>query len=98
MPRAQARWHARLQELVGQGRSRDEGPIRLCRRRQHFLPQEEERWRVDGRRTQVRGAAGVSRDGRAPKLPMVRQRYFSRMTEQDLDAIVAWVRTIPPIE
>jgi mono/diheme cytochrome c family protein len=41
---------------------------------------------------------GIGRDGRALKLPMARQRYFSKMTEQDLDAIVAWVRTIPPIE
>ena len=41
---------------------------------------------------------GVGRDGRALKPPMARQRYFSKMTEQDLDAIVAWVRTIPPIE
>jgi hypothetical protein len=29
---------------------------------------------------------------------MARQRYFSKMTEQDLNALVAWVRTIPPIE
>jgi mono/diheme cytochrome c family protein len=41
---------------------------------------------------------GISRDGRVLKLPMARQRYFSKMTEQDLDAIVAWIRTIPPIE
>lgn len=41
---------------------------------------------------------GVSRDGRAFKLPMARQEYFSRMTDADLDAIVAWVRTLPPIE
>lgn len=41
---------------------------------------------------------GISRDGRLLKMPMARQRYFSRMTEQDLDAVVAWVRTIPPIE
>jgi hypothetical protein len=32
------------------------------------------------------------------KLPKARQRFFSKMTEQDLNAIVAWVRTIPPIE
>ncbi len=38
---------------------------------------------------------GVSRDGRVLKLPM---RRFSKMTEQDLNAIIAWVRTIPPIE
>jgi mono/diheme cytochrome c family protein len=41
---------------------------------------------------------GVSRDGRAFKQPMARQDYFSRMTDADLDAIVAWIRTIPPIE
>lgn len=41
---------------------------------------------------------GVSRDGRAFKPPMARQDYFSRMTAADLDAIVAWIRAIPPIE
>jgi len=41
---------------------------------------------------------GVSRDGRQFKLPMARQVYFSRMTEPDLDAIVAYLRTLPPIE
>lgn len=41
---------------------------------------------------------GVSRDGRAFKPPMARQEYFSRMTDSDLDALVAWMRTIPPIE
>lgn len=41
---------------------------------------------------------GVSRDGRAFKPPMARQDYFSRMTEADLDAIIAWIRAIPPLE
>jgi mono/diheme cytochrome c family protein len=41
---------------------------------------------------------GVGRDGRAFKLPMARQVYFSKMTDADLDAIVAWVRTIPAVE
>jgi len=41
---------------------------------------------------------GVSRDGRAFKPPMARQNYFSRMTEDDLNALVAWMRTLPPIE
>jgi mono/diheme cytochrome c family protein len=41
---------------------------------------------------------GISRDGRALKPPMARQRYFSKMTEQDLNGIIAWVRTIPPLE
>lgn len=41
---------------------------------------------------------GVSRDGRPFKPPMARQNYFSRMTEEDLDALVAWLRTLPPLE
>jgi hypothetical protein len=41
---------------------------------------------------------GIGRDGRAFKLPMARQVYFSKMTDDDVDAILAWVRTIPPIE
>jgi len=41
---------------------------------------------------------GVGRDGRTFKLPMARAVYFSRMTDDDLDALVAWVRTIPPLE
>jgi mono/diheme cytochrome c family protein len=41
---------------------------------------------------------GVGRDGKEFKPPMARHIYFSKMTEQDLNAIVAWVRTIPPIE
>jgi mono/diheme cytochrome c family protein len=41
---------------------------------------------------------GVGRDGRAFKTPMARQIYFSKLTEEDLNAIVAWVRTIPPLE
>jgi mono/diheme cytochrome c family protein len=41
---------------------------------------------------------GIGHDGRALKLPMARQVYFSKLTEQDLNAIVAWVRTIPAAE
>jgi hypothetical protein len=41
---------------------------------------------------------GVGRDGRAFKLPMARQAYYSKLTAADLDALVAWVRTIPPID
>src|SRR5262249_38666107 len=41
---------------------------------------------------------GVGRDGRAFKQPMARQIYFSRMTDQDVDAVVTWVRTLPPLE
>lgn len=40
----------------------------------------------------------VGRDGHAFKPPMERKTYFSRMTDADLDALVAWIRTIPPLE
>ena len=41
---------------------------------------------------------GIGRDGRAFKLPMARQVYFSKMTDDDVNAVVAWVRTIPSVE
>jgi len=41
---------------------------------------------------------GVSRDGRPFKPPMARQEFYSRMTDADLDALVAWIRTLPPLE
>ena len=41
---------------------------------------------------------GIGYDGRQLKMPMARQAYLSKMTEQDLNAIIAWMRTIPPIE
>lgn len=41
---------------------------------------------------------GVSRDGRRFKPPMARQVFYSYMTEADVDAVVAYVRTLPPLE
>jgi mono/diheme cytochrome c family protein len=41
---------------------------------------------------------GVGRDGRQFKTPMARQAFFSKMTETDLNALVAWLRTLPPLE
>lgn len=39
---------------------------------------------------------GIGHDGRRFSLPMAREAYYSRMTEQDLDAVIAWMRAIPP--
>ena len=39
---------------------------------------------------------GVRPDGRPVAPPMARQSYFSKLTAQDLDALVAWIRSIPP--
>jgi hypothetical protein len=40
----------------------------------------------------------VARDGRPFKQPMARANYFSRMTQADLDALVAYLRTLAPLE
>jgi hypothetical protein len=41
---------------------------------------------------------GVARDGRPFKQPMARQIYFSKMDETDVDSMVSWLRTVPPLE
>jgi mono/diheme cytochrome c family protein len=41
---------------------------------------------------------GVGRDGRTFKPPMARHIYFSKMTEDDLNSLVVWLRTLPPLE
>ena len=41
---------------------------------------------------------GIGHDGRALKQPMARQIYFKKMKDADIDAIVAWLRTLPPLE
>jgi hypothetical protein len=39
----------------------------------------------------------VSRDG-GPLKPPMGYPYYARMTAADLDAVVAWLRTVPPKE
>ena len=41
---------------------------------------------------------GIGHDGHRLKLPMARQAFYGKTTERDLNAIVAWVRAIPPVE
>jgi mono/diheme cytochrome c family protein len=41
---------------------------------------------------------GVARDGRPFKLPMARQIYFSKIDQTDIDAMVVWLRTVPPLD
>jgi hypothetical protein len=43
-------------------------------------------------------AQGVGRDGRAFKPPMARAGYYGRMTASDIDAVVTYLRTLPPLE
>jgi hypothetical protein len=40
---------------------------------------------------------GVGRDGHPFRLPMARQFFYARMRKDDLDAVVAWLRAIPPV-
>jgi hypothetical protein len=40
---------------------------------------------------------GVGKDGRKLKPPMG-YGYYARMTDEDVDAIVAWLRTVPAKE
>ena len=42
---------------------------------------------------------GVSRDGRRLKPPMIDYvAYYKTWANEDMDALIAWIRTIPPIE
>lgn len=42
---------------------------------------------------------GVSRDGRPLAVTMAQYKiYFRRLTDEDLNAIVAWLRSLPPLE
>jgi mono/diheme cytochrome c family protein len=42
---------------------------------------------------------GVSRDGRKLKPPMIDYvAYYKTWSPEDMDALIAWIRTIPPIE
>ena len=74
------------------------GPFGDDRRPQHLVAQEKGIGAWTDAEIKRALTQGVGRDGRAFKLPMARQVYFSKMTDDDVDAIVAWVRTIPPME
>jgi mono/diheme cytochrome c family protein len=42
---------------------------------------------------------GISRDGRPLAVTMAQYKvYFSRLTDEDLSALVAWMRSLPPLE
>ncbi len=43
---------------------------------------------------------GIGREGRslAPTMANLSQAHFSKMSEEDLNALIAWLRTIPPLE
>ncbi|QGM48027.1 cytochrome c [Methylocystis heyeri] len=53
-------------------------------------------WSVDQLKRAI--TQGTDRDGRplAPTMANLSKAHFSRMTEEDLDALIAWLRTVPP--
>src|SRR5262245_38923629 len=53
-------------------------------------------WTADETKRALTQAIG--RDGRTFKPPMQRHVYFRKLAPSDLDALVAWVRTLPPLE
>jgi hypothetical protein len=43
--------------------------------------------------------SGNSRDGRKLNAPMVEfAPYYRQMTDADLGALIAWMRSLPPLE
>jgi hypothetical protein len=40
---------------------------------------------------------GISRDGHQLKPPMA-FAWYAKMSDQDVDALVAWLRTVPPLQ
>ena len=95
---AAPRRHPRFQELVRQGRQRDEraaGTVTVSNITSHPKSGIGAWSDAEIKRALTQG---LGRDGHQFKLPMARQLYFSKMTEPNLDAIVAWLRTLPPLE
>jgi len=65
--------------------------------RGHCLAQGRWHRRLERRRDQARHHAGRRKDGRR-LLPPMGFAWYARMSQQDLDAIVAYLRTVPPKE
>ena len=48
-------------------------------------------------KSSVSSRRGIERDGRPLKLPMA-FAWYANMTNDDLDALVAWLRSVPPLQ
>ena len=75
------------------------GPFGHGRRSQHHVAPDQGHRRLERCRDPARADRRASAATAARfKQPMARQIYFSKMKDADIDAIVAWVRTMPPLE
>ena len=64
---------------------------------QHHVEQDQRHRRLDDDEIKRAITAGISKDGSKLKPPMGYQ-YYATLTPDDLDAIVAYLRTVPALE
>ena len=95
---AAPRWYAGLCELMGAGRIRIQGCWGVAK--VSNITSHPTKGIGGWTDSEIKQALvkGVGRDGRIFKPPMARHIYFSKMTEDDLNSLVVWLRTLPPLE
>jgi hypothetical protein len=64
---------------------------------QHHLKQDGWNWRLDRREIKTAITHGKRKDG-SPLKPPMGYGYYAKMTGGDLDAVVAYLRTLPAKE
>ena len=98
VPHADGAARARVRELLRQGRVRVQGPMGHVGVAQHHLAQGKGDRRLERCRDQARDHRwDAASDGSRLKPPMGYE-FYKNMTEADLDAIVAYLRTVPAKE
>ena len=92
-----ARRGRRFSEFARQGRARVPRPVGHVDVAQHHLEQDEGHRRLERRRHQARHHPGRAQ-GRQRLKPPMGYGYYAKMTDADLDAVVAYLRTVPAKE
>ena len=98
MPYADGQGPRRFREFAGQGRPRISRARGACRSRA-TSPRARPRASATGPtpRSSAPSRQGIDKDGNKLKPPMG-YGYYAHMTDADLDAVIAWVRTLPAKE
>ena len=86
-----------FQNSLRQGRLRIPRAVGQIDLAQHHVEQEQGHRRLDRRRDQARDHPGDRKDG-TPLKPPMGYGYYANMTDADLDAVVAYLRTVPAKE
>ena len=97
MPYADGQGPRRFREFAGQGRPRLPGPWGVSVSRN--ITSSKTKGIGGWTDAEIKRAItkGVDKDGNKLKGPMGYQ-YYAHMTDADLDAVIAWVRTLPAKE